>query len=615
MEHKIKPCIAGFNTPVKIFLLRLYLLFKFKKGIFLFNTYHRISKANFLSVLDLIPPKVSIEYNNLGLGNYGKMYYECEKLSVNLSKTFRDTYLRNTYFIKFINKVFKTNKFINHISKSQAQDAFDVVSNYWLSKLENKNRPLLLLQTPYNVFLIEHLKKFDSKTQIIWIKNTSFLFLFSIIPLILMCVYRMITAGITYRNKKDFKLYQEAVRSLTLPETKMSFLCDNKQIKNEEILYYFSQIEKDRNDFVGELRSRGCNVINIYKQPLNLKNGLSNFIVKYICSGLLATFIALVSSKLYLMDNLLVFYSKSIPYFFLHTNFNLKAHLSACDHDEIAATIVMNYFNCQNILYPWSDINIVYGVASSFLSHNYLFTWGNSEKLLTKDIMEHDHFISTGCIFIDNNIHETSKVKDQILFFDSSFSSSIHQPELLYIEYLKLIKATLIQLPNQTICLKMKSSEGVTFSSFIDDENKILAQQLFKEIQSFKNFKLRTYLHPIQPEILKSKVIISMGFNTPSTLSHFMQCETIIYDISENEDHPLAEFKDKVVFSQIDKAVEFIGKIVHSNDSVFNYIPSSYIENIAIQYGDKALNQLRNYVLKIIGVQKVENKIVIEDMI
>lgn len=589
-------CAIGFNSRLKIMVLQLYLIFS-KKKIYIYKSLFSSEKS--LSGWFIKKRKITIE--NRGVGEIKGVYYEINSTALDYAELYYTRHLENLYFLKFLNKLMRTDKFSCYIKKGLTYYFFDVLNSLYLMKEFSKGKKIIIIDSPPNRFILdrfcdEHKVAFELH----WLKLC---FLYSLIlPVFLIFILmKLFKNGFAYRNRVSVKLYKYAGWGLSRPMLRDDYLIDNINFKKDDIVFYVNADDEASKNAGVQLEKEGYSLVDLNKCKLNVKSGGLLFINIFLVQPLLLLAILFAEKTWFLIEDMLIFYKLSVPHFLFLSNFDTKCHISSSDHGEIAETIVMNRFGCKNMLYHWSDMTVSRAVMHAFTGHNVYYSWGPIHHDFQKDTYFHDKVDIVGCIFLRTYFDAVEKCKNncgnnniikRIIICDSSFANYIHFTEEFYLDYLDLVIAMCDELNDVEFIFKSKNTSADILGGFTSEERKKAYSEKINTLM--KNCRFKYYDNNFQFEtlIVSADLVVNMGMNSPATIALILGKEAVYYDTTGNHLHPFTKYKNQIVFDDKRTLIDHVKSVLNHKKSAFDYIDPDLVNQYEPYKDSRALDRL-----------------------
>ncbi|MCK5613625.1 hypothetical protein KAR91_67795, partial [Candidatus Pacearchaeota archaeon] len=104
----------------------------------------------------------------------------------------------------------------------------------------------------------------------------------------------------------------------------------------------------------------------------------------------------------------------------------------------------------------------------------------------------------------------------------------------------------------------------------------------------------------IETFIAISDVLVNMSINTPALLSIVSNKNALYFDETGNRYHPFSKIlHDKVIFSEKDKLIEKINRILYKGERVCDDVPEDLLIRMDAYRDNKAIDRMRQYLVKL----------------
>lgn len=527
-----------------------------------------------------------------------------EWLLVDLDSLVEDFFLRDDFrhkrFINKMNRIFNTCKFDNLVKKY----VNGYLYNFFL-KLDycffeqNSNEKLILEDNPLNRFAISKYKlRFNIESKIKWKKSPNFLFRGIVIFFHASnIVYQGIRTGFAiFEIRKKYKVMRElkwGFKGVNGNYFHDDFMVDNNKIKVQDLLIFIRRVPKDTDStrIYDTLKSSPYDYFDLRTLSISIHCFLFRIIKKYLVFGCSVLLSCINSQSFSLFSSIFYYFIViGIPFEKVFSNYEIISIFGHSNYlfDHNIEAIVCNNHGAKYYLSQLSDGSIEeLKDVSSFLGCDYIFAWGKAHKSFLET--NSNAFFSTGYLFksfIDlvhsNRSEFISKMKldnkrKNIVFFDENCGGLTKTTTEFYIHYWETISDVLEKFKNE-INVIVKPKDPLAYL--------VLSERLKKRYLEIINFlsKSENFYFLGYPEwsfielIGIADVVITFGMTSSSTIAIICGIEGIYFD-KEGLRHPFSRlFKDKIVFSDREKIVEMIEKIVSGKDSVFNVIPQNLLK-------------------------------------
>ena len=588
-------CAVSFNSRLKIIFLQLYLIFS-KKKIYIYKSLFSCEK----SLYGWFTKKGKIIIKNRGIGEIKGLYYDINLKAIDLAESYYKQHLENLYFLSFLNKSMRTDKFSCYIKKELSYYFFDILSSLYLIKEFSKGNKIIIINSLPNKFVLD--RYFDDNKitfEICWVKF-NFLRYFLPVIFIIILLKKLFTNGFAYRDRVNTRIYKYAVWGTTRLVLRDDFIIDYVAFGKDDIVFYTNPSDKASKSAGKQLTIKGYSLIDINNCKLNIKNGFLSFINIFIVHPLILSIVLFYEKTGYLIEEMMKFYWVSFPHFLFLTNFNVKCHISTSDHGEIAETILMNRFGCKNILYHWSDMTVAKGILHAYTVHNVYYTWGHIHHDFQHENYYHDKVEVVGCIllraYFNALIRPEQSIKintsKKILICDSSFSNVIHFSEEFYLDYLDLVINMMAELTDVEFIFKPKGAHQYSMNQFTSEERKRLYLEKMDYLLNDNRFFYYDYNIQLETLIATSDLVVNMGMNSPATIALILGKEAVYYDTTGNDMHPFTKYKNQVVFDNKRMLIDHVKDVLNNKKSAFEYIDTDLLNQYEPYKDSNAIDRL-----------------------
>ena len=588
-------CAVSFNSRLKIIFLQLYLIFS-KKKIYIYKSLFSCEKI----LYGWFTKKGKIIIKNRGIGEIKGLYYDINLKAIDLAESYYKQHLENLYFLSFLNKSMRTDKFSCYIKKELSYYFFDILSSLYLIKEFSKGNKIIIINSLPNKFVLD--RYFDDNKitfEICWVKF-NFLRYFLPVIFIIILLKKLFTNGFAYRDRVNTRIYKYAVWGTTRLVLRDDFIIDYVAFGKDDIVFYTNPSDKASKSAGKQLTIKGYSLIDINNCKLNIKNGFLSFINIFIVHPLILSIVLFYEKTGYLIEEMMKFYWVSFPHFLFLTNFNVKCHISTSDHGEIAETILMNRFGCKNILYHWSDMTVAKGILHAYTVHNVYYTWGHIHHDFQHENYYHDKVEVVGCIllraYFNALIRPEQSIKintsKKILICDSSFSNVIHFSEEFYLDYLDLVINMMAELTDVEFIFKPKGAHQYSMNQFTSEERKRLYLEKMDYLLNDNRFFYYDYNIQLETLIATSDLVVNMGMNSPATIAFILGKEAVYYDTTGNDMHPFTKYKNQVVFDNKRMLIDHVKDVLNNKKSAFEYIDTDLLNQYEPYKDSNAIDRL-----------------------
>ena len=564
---------------------------------------------------------------------WSEVYYNETGLYINIHKQTID--YTEEYFLKheiesnklylLCNKHFNTNKFTNYFKQSIAARVFPLLELLEFSAREAKLISIFLERDELSEFIYNRwITDRGATTHNINIKiqylpkARALSFLAKALATFVLSLTNLFK-GIYNRQKINKYLFSKELADGLSPDTVLSDLLffQGKQIRLQDVIFYTfggtCLSQKIRNKaWQDSKRNNQITSVNLQKLRFNIYNRVvlrKYFKLFYFL--LPKTFLIAFKSKLSLELglSLIDLYLHSFKWFSLLSNNTVSANISIYDANNISETIIVNYLDCSNILYHWSDLTAYDSYQTHYNSVNYYYYWGDHSLMYAKHY-QIENKIMTGFLSalyikkwsdqIDSVLQQLkiNKLKPVVVLYDSSYSNNFFQTEDKYKEIYKSIFKIADEFNDKyTVILKAKN---------VIAENSILSN-LFCELGSESKLIIVDPLmnYSIEKIIALSDFNIVFGSYSPAVFSWLSSKPAIVYDMSGNKNNPIQKkYLNSLVFETLDEMIDGVKKVLNSGDYSKLIADESDSKSYDFYRDDKAIERTVDDMVKNIKVLK-----------
>ena len=544
--------------------------------------------------------KRKIIIKNRGIGEIKGLYYGISLKAIDLAESYYKQHLENLYFLSFLNKSMRTDKFSCYIKKELSYHFFDILSSLYLMKESSNGNNIIIINSLPNKFVLD--RYFDDNKitfQICWVK-CNFLRFFLPVILIISFLKKLFTNGFAFCDRVNTRIYKYAVWGTTRPALRDDFIIDDLNFGKDDIVFYTNPSDKASKSAGKQLTIKGYSLIDINNCKLNIKNGFLDFINIFLVHPLILSIVLFYENTGYLIEEMLKFYRVSFPHFLFLSNFNVNCHISTSDHGEIAETILMNRFGCKNILYHWGDMTVGKEVQHAYTVHNVYYTWGPIHNDFQHENYYHDKVEVVGCIFLRSYFNalirkeqsRKSNKRKTILICDTSFSNTIEFTEDCYLDYLDLAINMMHELTDVDFIFKPKGASQSVMSLFTSEERKRLYLEKMDYLLNDDRFFYHDHNIQLETLIASSDLVVNMGMNSPATIALILGKEAVYYDTTGNDMHPFTKYKNQVVFDNKRMLIDHVKDVLNNKKSAFEYIDTDLLNQYEPYKDSNAIDRL-----------------------
>lgn len=522
--------------------------------------------------------------------------------------------LTDSYFIKIMNKAFRTSRFELLLKKWIVNYLWDFLSV--VDDFSQLNKELVLEDAPVNRFGIQkYYSKFGIAPKIKWERRANLLQrVFSILAQGLKIFYLSFDKGLTISlKKKKYKVMREAVWGLYDFDGYYfhdDFLVDNDNIRKEDLLLFSRGISSEEGRLKGynDAKKSPYAHFDISDLPLGIMAFLLRVIPKYIIAGGYGLFKELSSANFSLYWSIYSsFIYNALLYEKLFCHFEIISELghNYCSISHVPESIVCQNYGTMYYLMHWSDNSLkINRFATSFLSCDGFFIWGKSH--IQRDEEDPRIFKVTGYVF-KRFIKETVSRRTQILtdlgikpeskvisFFDESFGERCKMTEWHYVNFWQTALKFAEINKNVSVIIKSKGHQEDRLSEplrkrFIDIKNKI---------NSLENIHIFDGQRWSFIEIIGvSDIVVSQGMTSSSAIAIVCGIEGLYMD-QAGYDHIFSRhFKDRIVFDDTERLLSMARKILSGADSPLKDIPEDMLRGLDKYPDDRGIDLFRDILL------------------
>ncbi len=518
--------------------------------------------------------------------------------------------LIESYFIKSMNRIFKTNRF-EFLLKRWLVEYF-----LKLFRALDYSKELTLEDNLLNRFGVEKYRiKFKTLLKIKWKKQGSYMqMLLNIFLRGCFIVYFSLKNGLKISGRlKKYKVMREAIWGMYDTGGYYfhdDFLVDGDKIKKEDLLLFSRGFPDESSRLKGYLDAKRSpyDHFDIMSLPLGIKVLFSRIIPKYIILSLKALFKERHSGYFSLYWSIYIYFIyNAIPYEKVFSNFKV---ISEFGHNYFSGGHVAESIICQNYgtkyyITHWSDTSIdIDRHITSFLGCDKFLVWGKAhlqgaegdktivmpvgyifKKFIKKIIANRGNVLS------EMGIRPAGKI---ISFFDESFGGECKMQEEHFITFWETILKFAAQEVDNTILIKPKWSSIYPSLSdrlknrFLDIKEKLKNMPNVYIIDSDK----WTFIECIG----LSDIVVTQGMTSSATIAIICGVEGLYLDQAGYK-HPFSElFKNRIVFDDSERLLEMIKKIISGKEHPLNDIPEDVLRDYDAFSDDRGIDRLRNII-------------------
>lgn len=599
MEHK-SYCAIGFNNRLRAAALK-WRLYTSNMNVYFYNT--------FFCPKELLKGRLSasgrVVFRNRGVGQVKDMYHDLQEMIFECTDRFFDDKLKDALFVRYANGYFKAGRYDAYVKEKLAFDFYEILSGLHLVKEFSEDKRAVMIDSSKNRFITEEFfKKNPVDIEIKWLRCGP-LFFAEIPAYYAYVIKKMLFNGLSFRKRRDIKLYRKVTFGLSRPILSDDFLIDKTRFKKEDIIFYSKSNGREDKRAAAELVKEGYEVVKIDRMPVNV-SGIADFLCIFFVQPARLLISLLLSGKTrnsYCLEYALKFYFEAMPHFLFLTNYRAHCHVSASYAGEAPETMIMNRYGCLNIIYKLSDTTSGADITHSFGAQNLFCAWGPVYESCSRYHF-HDRVESVGCIFLKYYFDslENSKAADgrkRILVCDSSCGNAIPMTEDLYLDFLDVVKGLIEKLGDTVVLFKPKAGKVDTLSYFFSEEKKKSYSEKMESLNESGRF---IYHDPamVKHETLmaSSDLVLTMGTTSPFIIALILGKEALAYDNTGCPRHPFSKYMDSVVFNDREKLIEQAGKLLKKEASVFHSIDSGLLAQYEPYRDSHALERLISAVYK-----------------
>jgi hypothetical protein len=445
---------------------------------------------------------------------------------------------------------------------------------------------ILLLDTPDNRFITEWFQnKEKTVLNLRWLSPLPVL-LCQIMAYYAFVLKSLVTRGVTIKKFESAKLYKEAVWGISRPTMRDDAVVDGMNFRKEDVFFYSRYYDEARQRSSREIIKAGYRLVDINKCPVNIAFRTIDFIRIFFVQPFILFLSSIVRKDERFIEHTRFYRDIFSHYAFLSTH-DVKCHIASIDYDEVAETIIMNWFGTKNVLYQWSDWTSGRDVFNSFTAFNNYYVWGFIHGRAQESNCFCDKEEEVGCIFLKTYFDSLRKrcsrgsasVVKNILLCDSGFSNAIFGTESAYLDFLDLAINLLEECKDTKVVFKLKLPLRDVEIRFIDEENRLLYKRKVERLVADSRF---TFVDPYQsqsePLMAEADIVITMGIGSSSSIALMGRKEAIYYDKAGNSKHPMCLYKNKVVFTDSGRLIDFVKDVLGGRESVFSYIDGDVLK-------------------------------------
>lgn len=526
--------------------------------------------------------------------------------------------LLGSYFIKNMNKNFQTSRFELLLKRWLIEyflrlfSRFDNIAGAGIEP----DKELTLEDNPVNRFGVErYLSVFKASLNIKWEKRAGITAGISGILLQgLSTLYLALDRGLKISPARTkYKVMREAVWGLYDTggyRFHDDFLVDGQTIGEKDLLLYSRGIPAESGRLKGyqDARKSPYAHFNLLSLSLGLKPLFSRIIPKYIVSSARILFREILSENFSLYCSIYLYYvNNAMLYEKVFSHFEV---ISEIGHNYFSASHVAEAIVCQNhgtryYLMHWSDISA--GSCNkyllSFLGCDKFLLWGNAHTEGIKG--DPQIFMPTGYLF-KKFVREAMSDRDRLLsdmgikaggkiiaFFEESFGGECTMTEDILILFWETIFKIAANVNGATVLIKPKGTGKY-------DSLSPGSRERFFEVKSKVEKMPNVYIVDSNRwsfiEVIGvSDIVITQGMSSSATIAIICGIEGLfLYQAKDAEDHPFVRmFNDKIVFSDSDKLLAAVNRILEGGTSSLKDIPESILREYDAYDDDLGIERFR----------------------
>ncbi|MDP8230772.1 MAG: glycosyltransferase family protein [Candidatus Gorgyraea atricola] len=525
--------------------------------------------------------------------------------------------LLDSYFIKGMNRIFRTSRFELLLKRwivAYLWDFFSMLDDF-LSYHSQLNEELVLEDMPLSRFgIMKYYSRFGLMSKIKWKKQANLLQkIFSISLKSLSIFYLSLSKGLRiYGKRKQYKVMREAIWGLYDTGGNYlhdDFFIDDNKIKKEEFLLFSRGIPKEKGRLKGyhDAKKSPYAHFDLSSLPLGINSFLSRIIPKYIISASIALFKEMYSSNFSLYWSVyLSFIYSAMPYEKVFSNYEVVSELghNYFSAGHIAEAIICENYGTKYYLMHLSDHAVsINKFLFSYLGCDGLLLWGKAhaedaiidDKILKPMGYVFKKFIKEAIINRDKVINEIGiKVKGKVItFFDESFGGRCKMTGDNYVTFWD----TALRLAQQTerdnvILIKPKDLSRADnlsrnlLEKFIDIKNKLEKMENVRIITSDK--------WSFMEVIGISDIVVTQGMTSSATIAIICGIQGMYLDQAQY-DHPFSKaFKDAIVFDNPEKILLMIQKILIGKENPLKNIPEGTLRAFDEYQDERGIDLFRD---------------------
>jgi hypothetical protein len=530
--------------------------------------------------------------------------------------------LPEAYFIKNMNKIFKTDLFGTLLKKWILEHLFKLfnILDGIATSPSQSNSKLTLEDCPLNRFGVDkYCFRFQISLEIKWRKPPTILKKF--LNILLRCpftLYLSLNKGVKFSTKrKKYKILREALWGLYDIGGYYfhdDFLVDGDRIKKEDILLYSRGLintDSFRLKASFDAKKSPYSHFDILSLPIGFDILFSRIIPKYIILSSMALFGDMATAHFSLFLRLyLCFVYNALPYEKLFSHFEI---LSEMGHNYFSASHIAEAIICRNYrtryyLMHWSDISTPFlnKHIVSFLGCDGFLFWGNAHVQGVEKAQS--VFIPTGYVF-KRFIKEVTSNRDKVLFemgvcakgkiiafFDESFGSECEMTEENYVTFWETALRVAERQIDSTVLIKPKDlARHNNLSSdlknrFIDMKNKMERMPNLYIVDENRWSFIET--------IGVADIVVTQGMSSSATIAIICGIEGLYLNQIKDTHSFVRLFSDRIVFDSPDKLLIMIDKIIKDGESPLKAIPESILREYDAYDDNRGIDRLRDILLK-----------------
>ncbi|MFA6549594.1 MAG: glycosyltransferase family protein [Candidatus Margulisiibacteriota bacterium] len=517
----------------------------------------------------------------------------------------------DSVFIKGLNRVFKTDRFILLLKRWLVEYFFALFS--LIDDHLHNGSPLCLDDVLVNRFAAkQYLLKFKLIPNINWRKQHTLvrrMINLGLFPLVI--IWHVFNRGIKFiSSRKRFMVMRESLWGLKEIGGLYyhdDFFVDGNKIKREDLLLFSRGIPAEMGRLKGHHDAQSSDYSHFMLGALPLGFGqLGGVLFRYLIFPTLGLIKSINDNNYFVYYSIFIYFSMhALNYEKIFSTYEVACELghNYFTPGHIAEAIVCQYYGTRYYLFHWSDNSVnMNKYVCSFLGCDRYLIWGSEHIRGVEGRPK--LYLSAGYVFkgfIHKVIADRNKVISSlglsprgkiISLFDESFGGYIKMTADHYLAFWQLALKLAQKETGNTIIIKPKNDDGY---------------QLLPEKQKAAFFNIKGLLEELpNVHIVRSKqwsfieyigisdVVVTQGMTSSATIAIICGIEGLYFDQAQY-DHPFSRlFKDKLVFDDPDKLIRMISSVIDGSKSPLKDIPDNILREYDEYSDDRGIDIFRN---------------------